>query len=514
MTDSFAPLVSSFLPALSGVTVLGRPKGKTQISVALRRDPEAPPLPSLGDDVLDPTKRDAMWRASPKDVDRLINYLKSVDPEIKVIESSDALQRRLVSFEGPVAVLAAAFKATVSVISFPSGSRFLMRTGDLQLPESLQDAVLGVFGLDERPIGTRRSLTPVLSPAMSMSTLPTPREIADHYKFPGTTGKGQTIALMEFGGGYAKSDTDAYFSGLGLTTAPIIKDICIGTAVNLPGSPYDKEVTLDIEVAGAVAPDSTLLVYFAPLNEQGWIQAISKVVVDDVADVVAISWGAPELGTADTLTWTSNGIDVLDSYFAQAAMAGMTVLAASGDDGSNCLVGDGMAHVYYPASDPWVLACGGTSIPDFVYDRAGETAWALGGGGISDLARFTVPSYQHANDIPLSRNTLDKRRGVPDIAGYADPGYAFHIRSRKIVLQGTSLVAPLFAGAVARMNEKYKKRSGLLHPHLYKTGSTYCRDISDPVSNNTSNSVDWAPGYYGRRGWDARTGLGVFEPDS
>lgn len=208
-------------------------------------------------------------------------------------------------------------------------------------------------------------------------------------------------------------------------------------------------------------------------------------------------------------------MDAMEGYFEDAARVDMTVLAASGDDGSNCKVGDGLAHVYYPASDPWVLGCGGTSIPDWIFEPARETAWALGGGGISD--RSAVPNYQKEPgiDLPLSRNTMERSRGVPDIAGYSDPGYAFWIKDHTVILGGTSLAAPLYAAAIARVNVRTGSSMGWLHPLLYRAfgaATPPLRDIDDPVSNGTSNSVSWAPGYYGRTGWDARTGLGVFQP--
>src|SRR5436305_7879486 len=77
-----------------------------------------------------------------------------------------------------------------------------------------------------------------------------------------TDGAGQTLVIIEMGGGFAATDLDTYFAGLGLTT-PKVSAVGVDGSVNQPGSDptgADGEVLLDIEVAGAIAPRASVIV--------------------------------------------------------------------------------------------------------------------------------------------------------------------------------------------------------------------------------------------------------------
>ena len=97
-------------------------------------------------------------------------------------------------------------------------------------------------------------------------------------------------------------------------------------------------------------------------------------------------------------------------------------------------------------------------------------------------------------------------RGVPDVAGDADPatGYQVLVDGKQAVIGGTSAVAPLWAALVCRLAEAAGQRFGLLQPLLYagvSPGATTAgfRDITN------GNNGAYAAG----PGWDACTGLGV-----
>src|SRR5262249_7389042 len=141
-------------------------------------------------------------------------------------------------------------------------------------------------------------------------------------------------------------------------------------------------------------------------------------------------------------------------------------------------INDGLQHVDFPASSPYVLACGGTRLEGTSGKIARESTWNDGptsatGGGVSDI--FDVPQWQRTADInPISKNPGGRSgRGVPDVAGNADPvtGYKVRVDGTDTVIGGTSAVAPLWAGLVALLNEKRasasKQALGLLHPALY-----------------------------------------------
>jgi kumamolisin len=333
----------------------------------------------------------------------------------------------------------------------------------------------------------------------------TPVEVARAYDFPtGTTGAGQCVAIIELGGGYHQSDLETYFGELGLPV-PTVTTVSVDGAGNIPsGDPRsaDGEVLLDIEVVGAIATGARIAVYFAPNSDQGFVDAVTTAVHDraNAPSVISISWGGPES------TWTVQAQTALDQTFADAAALGVTVCAASGDNGSGDGVGDGRAHADFPASSPHVLGCGGTRLES---GRA-ETVWNDGasggatGGGVSDT--FDLPDWQSSAGVPTSVNPGGRiGRGVPDVSGDADPqtGYRVLVDGRHVTMGGTSAVAPLWAALVALLNEQRGTPVGFLNPLLYGKGDGALRDVT-----SGDNDLGNAPAYAAGPGWDACTGLG------
>jgi kumamolisin len=371
---------------------------------------------------------------------------------------------RTVTLSATVAQFSRAF--AVDLGSFEAtGTRYRGRAGHVHLPADLADAVEGVFGLDNRP--QARPLVGHVPQLGAIAPL-TPPAVAGLYGFPPGLATGQCIGLLEFGGGYLASDISAFFGDLNLPVLAITT-VSVDGATNLPGaSPdNDQEVTLGIDVAGSVAPGASLAVYFAPWTEQGWVNAIATAVHDTVnrPSVLSISWGWPELRTALGLTWTQAAMEAIDATLQEAAALGVTVLAAVGDHGADCGVGDGHAHAMFPASSPFVTACGGTSIWNVLAGGFTEAVWndssGASGGGISDV--FPLPAWQAGAAVPPSLNDGAVRRGLPDIAANADPssGYTLVVGGAPTVpLGGTSVAAPLYAGLVALMNARLGAPSG------------------------------------------------------
>jgi hypothetical protein len=193
---------------------------------------------------------------------------------------------------------------------------------------------------------------------------------------------------------------------------------------------------------------------------------------------------------------------------------GVTIFVSSGDNGSDCGVGDGKAHVLYPGSDPFVTCCGGTTISNVSGLNFTEDVWndnGITGGGISDIffpPNFPLPFWQSGANTPGSVNDGHKGRGIPDIAGNADPdsGYTLFQNGVNIgPVGGTSATAPLYAGLAALMNAGLGEPVGYLNPYLYAAPYSYVfRDINDGLSNASGG----AKGYVSGPGWDACTGLG------
>src|SRR5205823_7456647 len=166
-----------------------------------------------------------------------------------------------------------------------NGGTYRTRTGPLSVPDSVHPAVVAVLGLDHRPVSKPHfRLRKKEAAAATSASVPngafTPTQLAALYNFPpNLNGAGQTIAIIELGGGYRTTDLKKYFSSLGLKQ-PGISAISVDGGLNKPGGDADGEVMLDIEVAGSVAPGAAIAVYFAPNTDQGFHDAISKAVHD------------------------------------------------------------------------------------------------------------------------------------------------------------------------------------------------------------------------------------------
>jgi kumamolisin len=407
--------------------------------------------------------------------------------------------RRTVVLSGTVAQFNAAFKVQLQRMQHDTCS-YRGRTGSIELPNSLQGVVEAVLGLDSRPQAAAHFR---IRPAASAATSFTPIQVASLYGFPASTGAGQCVALIELGGGFRPADLSTYFTGLGVGS-PTVTAVSVDHAQNTPtgdANGPDGEVMLDIEVVGAIVPEATVAVYFAPNTDAGFLDAITTAIHDTTnkPSVISISWGGPES------TWTSQAMTAMDDAFQAAASMGITVCIASGDNGSSDGVTDGSDHVDFPASSPFALACGGTSLKASSSAISGEVVWNDGtnggasGGGVS--AFFATPTWQASLSAVTTQGarTPLAKRGVPDIAGNADPetGYEVRVDGAASVIGGTSAVAPLWAALLARLNQLSGKPAGLINPKIYQA-SAALRDIT------SGNNGDFAAA----AGWDACTGLG------
>ncbi len=517
------------------------PKDVINVTISVRRRAGAPTLPSQEHWAATPPGERhyisseefaAQYGADPADLDRVAEF--AVKHGLKVVEKDSA--QRIVIAAGKVADINEAFAVELGRYEVEPDPReeskrpegrpkpakrqaetYRGHEGDVHLPADIAPIVEGVFGLDNRRMA-RRSIVPL--PVITPLTPPQVAELYDFPKPPKHIGK-ETIGLLEFSDplagtcGYLPSDINSYFTtalgiGPGYVT-PSLTDIGVNGATNSPGGPGDPEVALDIEVSGSVAQGAHIAVYFTTWDENGWVLAVKRAVHPHPGErrpsVLSISWDWAEFDSLDHLSWTAAAMHAVSTTFQEAAMFGMTVLVASGDDGSNCQVYDGKAHVYYPESDPWVISCGGTTIGNVSGLSFTEVTWSdngITGGGISDV--FDLPHWQRHAHVPLSINPGHRKgRGVPDIAGYAN-GY-------EIVLGGvsspgwwgTSETAPLYAGLLAVINAWLDERVGYINPILYShRAAGVFRDIAD----GRNNAAGPAPGYTSVPGWDACTGLG------
>jgi kumamolisin len=431
-----------------------------------------------------------------------IDKLKQFAKENNLTVGEVSAERRTVKLEGTAANMRRAFDVQLDRYEH-EGQQYRARTGEIKLPPELVQSVEAVLGLDDRPQAKPhfrvRPDGPIHAAAANISY--TPRQVAQLYQFPlDVDGTGQTVGILELGGGYRPADLKTYFASLGIKE-PTVISVSVDKGKNKPTNPNsaDGEVLLDIEVVGAVAPGAKIAVYFAPNTSQGFQDALTTAIHDaaNKPSVISISWGGPES------TWTAQSMAAFDSAAQDAAALGVTICAASGDNGSSDGVNDGANHVDFPASSPHILACGGTSLLSANGAIKSETVWndgaqgGAGGGGFSN--QFPLPAWQaSANIKPPSGGG----RGVPDVSGDADPqtGYNVLVDGKSFVIGGTSAVAPLWSGLIALLNEKLGKPLGFLQPVLY--GLPQTAGAFQDISSGSNGAFAAGPG------WDAATGLG------
>jgi len=479
--------------------------GKLTVSVILRRKNPLNPK-SLGKVRVTRAQYRANYAASGSDIVQIRKFAK----EFGLTVAEESAERRTILLTGTVAAMQKAFGVELKNASADGENYYRVREGGIQIPASLSGIVVAVLGLDDRPqaqphfrVIDDSHAKPGISPhAASTNISYTPIQVGELYQFPaGATAAGQTIAIVELGGGFRSADIKAYFKTLGVK-APTVSAVSVDKGKNAPttSNSADGEVMLDIEVAAAVAPGAKIVVYFTPNTDQGFIDAISTAVHDatNKPSVISISWGGPES------TWTQQSMTALDAACQSAAALGISITVAAGDNGSSDGVTDGANHVDFPASSPHVLACGGTKLVGSGSAIASEVVWnedankeGATGGGVSAI--FALPTWQANSNVPKAGTFAG--RGVPDVAGDADPttGYSVRVDGKALVIGGTSAVAPLWAGLIALNNAQNKTTAGFLQPAIYAAKAKSA--FNDIVSGN-NGAFSAGPG------WDACTGQG------
>jgi len=530
------------------------PKLQIKISVYARQNPATPgkdrsPLDRLNDSLprdrkyLSDEDFNSRFGADPADLAKIAAWARA--SKLKVLDSSVPMRRVLV--QGSIQDISKALGVELDDYEHPETGRFRGRVGQIHIPADLSGVVQGVFGLDTRRVGRPRirrgNFRPVEIEALGVGSkkkngtaaVPAspfpgaffPPAVAQLYAYPAEfTGSGQNVAIFAFNGtgpdpqgGYKLSALQNYFEKVLGGDTPTITDVVVQGPGNDPGPDTNAssnqgdstgEVLLDMCVVGSVAPGASIFMYFTEFTSQGWVDALNQAITDkNQIAVISISYGNPEDDPQGA--WTSMGVQNVNLAVQAAAAKGITICCASGDDGSN----DGdppLAHVDFPASSPFVLGVGGTTLvasSGTAPTIQSETVWnevlhseGATGGGVSDV--FTKPAYQDSANVPPSANPPHAiGRGVPDVAAVADPvtGVVVIDIDGKHLEQigGTSASTPMWASLVARLNQGLGARCGFLNPLLYgKFSSGVLRDIT--VGNNGA--------YAAGPGWDACTGLG------
>lgn len=448
----------------------------------------------------------------------------------KLAVTEVATKRRAIRLSGRSEDVERAFKTQLDEFRH-KGSTFFAPSRPIEVPDNWEGMVEVVLGLhnSRHSLPRRHSSVCCAEPSANL------HHLAKAYHFPtGLDGTGQTIGLIEFGGGFNTEDIERFCNQMGLK-APKVSVVKIGSGDNRPAgrqavnefldvlngslslaaadtesdtfiaAQCTAEVTMDLEILAALAPGSHIVTYFAPSDEQGLYHALSHAIHDEQnkPDVLTISWSFPEHTVSEA------EIHALERVLHEAAHLGISVCGSSGDAGALNGSEDGTPSVNYPASSPYCLACGGTTGEITANEMREEVVWnathfgikGASGGGVS--RRFQTPAWQQSANVPAGPDGTTGR-GVPDVAGLADPRYGCEMLlfGRAFASAGTSAVAPMWAALIARINQALGRRCGHLHPHLYTLGKQ-CSTGLHPVVKGDNGY------YHAGRGWNACVGYGT-----
>jgi subtilase family serine protease len=461
---------------------------------------------------------------------------------------------------GTVSQIESAFHTRINDYRLPDGTTFYANSTAIQVPRTLKSMMQGVVGLTNLRVARslytssdkqeRRGTKSAYGAGPGGSGL-IPAQIASIYNANPiytslhTKGQGKVLGVFELSG-YSHSDVSAYEQQFGLPNVPL-QDKIVGTA---PDQTQALEAVLDIELQIALAPNiDKILVYQAVNSDVGALGELQQMAKDNQADSISISWGdcEPDL--------TASYMKAEATVFAQMAMQGQSVFAASGDDGAfGCkqINGDTSPQVLDPASQPNVTAVGGTSFASTTllgsdydpgtdahpgYQAGKEVAWSKSGGGNSRV--WARPDYQQGVGVDEASYSQNGNwcgqsqggacREVPDVSLNADPqtGYAVYCTDSAdqncsasvtyngwVRVGGTSASAPLWAAFGALIDSHYGHRAGLLNHAFYALDSStdyasYTSAFHDIVVGNNSAGGFFDRGYPAGAGYDMVTGLGT-----
>jgi len=526
MTDTrFIAIPGSDRTPAFGASATRAADAQAWVEVTLKLARKAP-LPALDTRPARPLTADelgAQYGASDAAIKRVSDTFAGLG---LTVLASDAATR-VVQLGGPVHAMEDAFQVKLMQFDGPRGA-YRGRIGALHVPAALEHDIVGVFGLDNRRVVRRRPDSghkrhAIDHTATSAKKRPWffPSELATAYDFPAGDGTGQTIGLLEFGGGYFPDDLAAFGKAAGLASLPTVVPISVDKMPTNTNDEATGEVMLDVEVLAGICPKATIPVWFSQFTEKGWVDALDAAMHDAKykPQVLSISWGYAE----DVSVWTVSAVNQVNEALQEAALMGITVCVAAGDDGSSDGVDDGHAHVDFPCASPYVLAVGGTLLRTGA--KRTEVAWKDGdglradnggstGGGVS--LRIARPAWQAGLDIaPVNPGQLAGRI-VPDVAANAsaNTGYFVVAGGQQEISGGTSAATPLWAALVARINQQLAasgKRVGYLTPLMYGAaapgagplGKVGCNDI-----HSGDNVTAHVGGFKSTAGFDAVTGWG------
>jgi pseudomonalisin len=515
VSSGAAQTVPGTLPLLvQGATDLGAaPNQQQTVTVALPLSNQGG-LHALISNLYDPTSTEYHQFLSPATFTTDFGPSTSTVAAVESWATSANLQvgsvsanHTLIQLRGTRSALGQAFGVSFDQYQAPGGQTYVSNTSAATIPSVISGDVSAVLGLSDlgqvslAPLATpgASSLPSVVTSALSGLSLfassslsypasYTPQEFWSFYNAPAQTGAGQTIAVLAEGDlSQPQADLVTFEQQYGLPEVPWTT---VPTGAASTDTSGDEEWDLDTQYSTAMAEDvSSLLVYDAPsLSDSDIATEMNDWVTDDQAKEANFSAGECEL-LADADGFLTTADQVLEQGVAQ----GQTLFTAAGDTGGFCpaLVGVngvplGLPGPDYPASSPYAVAVGGTSILGLPSPLT-EIGWYAGGGGPSLLE--PEPGYQ-AN---VGGSNLGLTRGVPDVAFDADPNSGFDIVSdgQTTVVGGTSGSSPSWLGVWARAQAAHGGSLGFADDTIYTEPAGAFNDIT--VGDNVPYPC--TPGY-------------------
>jgi len=495
--------------------------------------------------------------------------------------STDGL---IIPVQGPAATMASAFGIGFERYRLPSGRVVRVPTAEPLVPADLASVLTGIVGLDDlaRPTpelvrgtsnrgtgksggsdsaspgtnGTsQRNAQAASGPQASCAAMTdaglSATQLAQAYSFSavygwGDEGQGSTIGIYELEP-YLPSDVATYESCYSPPITASVSPVPVNGA-NPNENAGSDESALDIDMAVGMAPQATVKVYVGSdsgddASNAEVINTYAAMVDQDFVKVISTSWGECELDLG------SSQIQVEASLFAEAASQGQSVVAASGDSGSEDCFGDGTSQAQVlqvddPASQPWVTGVGGTTLSSLgppPTEQVWDSSVGAGGGGVS--SEWTMPSWQSGPGVqnpftasslcPLSSGTGTRScRESPDVSADADPEnspFAEYAGGSWTTVGGTSMGAPLWAALAALADEEAAAQPhkgpaatvGLMNPALYQAALAGTPAFNDITSGNNQllppylptdtdeNPLGGGPYYPATTHYDLASGLGT-----
>ena len=329
----------------------------------------------------------------------------------------------------------------------------------------------------------------------------TPSQLASYYGFKwdfshGINGRGLTVAVVDaYGDPAINYDLAVFDNFTGLPSFNLTIEQ-VGSGTFNSNSSWALETALDVEWVHAMAPMARIILYVSSDASGGLDKALSLAVTQGIANVISVSWGS-----AESLL-SQQEVSSMNSIISSATSSGITIVAASGDQGSND--GTSSPTVNFPASDPNVLSVGGVSLFNGSSGFS-ESAW----GGVNKGVTFgSGGGYSKFFNAPYWQSGIVQgtHRGVPDVAMIANPQtpVVVFMKGNRYNVGGTSLGTPIWGDIIALMDQYNGMRLGNTDPLLYQIyrSTEYSSAFSD-ITTGTNGK------YAAGTGWDPVTGLGT-----